>query len=96
MIVPIRKQAGWMSKNDERILEFLCAGDRNRPREIRDGLNAVNGGINLRLSYVDKRLEKLEAAELVEKHQLEYRISDRGVAYLNGDFDASTVEVSPR
>lgn len=91
MSVPVRRQAEWMSKNDERILEYLSEADRCRPREIREALDEVSRGINLRISYVDKRLEKLETAGFVEKRQLEYRLSDRGLEYLLGEFDASTI-----
>ncbi|WP_195892482.1 hypothetical protein [Halopiger goleimassiliensis] len=39
MSIHVRKQADWMSKNDERILEYLCKNADSRPREIRDGLD---------------------------------------------------------
>lgn len=92
MTIRVRKHGDWMSKNDERILEFLSANPRRRPQEIQDGLD-VNG-IALRLEYVDDRLEKLVRAGLVEKAELRYSISDRGLAYLEGAFDASTVQLA--
>ncbi|USZ73320.1 MarR family transcriptional regulator [Natronosalvus halobius] len=89
MTIAVRKQGEWMSKNDERILELLCSTDRCRPRDIRDELNDF--GIALRLDYVDKRLETLEDAGLVASDALRFRITDRGRAYLLGEFDATSV-----
>ncbi|MFC7215320.1 MarR family transcriptional regulator [Saliphagus sp. GCM10025334] len=93
MTIAVRKQGEWMSKNDERILELLCSTDRCRPRDIRDELNDF--GIALRLDYVDKRLETLEDAGMVASDAMRYRITDRGRAYLLGEFDAASVR-SPR
>ena len=91
MSVPIRKQGEWMSKNDERILEYLCNNGRCRPRGIRDGLGRVNDGINLSTTYIDNRLEKLEAAGFVVRDELDYEITQRGMDYLAGEFDASVI-----
>ena len=79
-----------MSKNDERILEYLCANPRRRPQEIRTGL--AEHGIALRLEYVDDRLEKLVRAGMLEKAELRYSVSERGRRYLEGAFDAGSLE----
>lgn len=81
-----------MSKNDDRILEYLCRNSRSRPREIRNGLDQY--GITLRIEYVDDRIDKLESAGLITRDELRYSLTDRGKRYLVGEFDASSIQAA--
>lgn len=89
MKIAVRKQADWMSKNDDRILEYLSTSPRSRPRDIRAGLDDV--GITLRIEYIDKRLERLAAAELVRKDGLRYELAECGLEYLIGNYAVKTI-----
>lgn len=91
MSVALRKHADWMSKNDDRIMEYLADNGPLRPRTLRDGLGDAGRGLDFRVAYLDQRLEILAEAGLLETSGLEYDLADRGRAYLDGDLDVARI-----
>lgn len=89
MRIAVRKHAEWMSKNDDRILEYLASNPGKRPHEIRTELS--DAAIALQPRYIDKRLELLERAALVRKDGLRYELSDHGRAYLVGEYAVESI-----
>lgn len=91
MTIPLRTHASWMSKNDDRILEHLARHGPYRALELRSALADRSATLELRPMYLQKRLEILADAGLVSYDGLRYEITSQGMAYLEGDLDASTV-----
>lgn len=81
-----------MSKNDDRILEHLARHGSHRPRQLRSALAERSAALDFRAVYLQKRLEILDDAGLLENDGFSYTISARGVAYLEGELDVSTVD----
>ncbi|SFS74863.1 hypothetical protein SAMN04488556_2579 [Halostagnicola kamekurae] len=91
MTIPLRTHASWMSKNDDRILEYLAHHGPQRALELRSALADRSAALDFRPMYLQKRLEILTDAGLVSYDGLKYDVSSRGRAYLAGEFDASTL-----
>jgi len=86
--VKLRLSASWMTKADDRILEYIYAEGRTQPKMIKeDPIVEFEGG------YVDQRLAALRKAGFINRvgHGL-YTITDQGEDYLSGDFDARDLE----
>ncbi|WP_459884851.1 ArsR family transcriptional regulator [Halostagnicola bangensis] len=83
-----------MSKNDDRILEHLARHGARRPRQLRSELAERSAALDLRAAYLQKRLEILVDAGLLENDGFRYLVSARGVAYLEGELDASALDRS--
>lgn len=87
----MRQRADWMTGADDTILEFLAETDAafsKRGLEV----NFERENIGLSYSTLKRRLPTLEEHDLVEELETEgawYRITDKGRAYLAGEFDAS-------
>lgn len=81
----MRQPAEWMVPSDDRILELLHEEGNLTPRAVEDFGGPVSG-------HASDRLPVLTEAGLVTKisHGL-YRITDDGVAYLDGELDASVL-----
>lgn len=95
----MRPRVSWMTEGHQVILEFLDSlGDINGNRVIvRSG--TVYGNVVLEMDLLDKsqstvsrNLRELVNADLVEQVKqgrgTYYRITDKGIAYLDGDLDA--------
>jgi len=76
-----------MNQTDDYILELLEESNLI----LSPSIIAVN--LDYTRNWISKRLGKLEGADLVEKvGEGQYRISEKGRAYLAGDLNASELE----
>ncbi|OYR83276.1 phage repressor protein [Halorubrum ezzemoulense] len=86
----MRPVVSWMTKSDDAILELLDECEiAIPPRAIAFNIE------NVSQPTIDRRLPKLEGADLVERYddpQGYTRITDRGRAYLAGEIDAEELE----
>lgn len=89
----VRKHAEWMSQIDDRILEYLHTRGPGRPSDIRYGLSEFGGDLSYPQDYVDGRLDELTDRGLLVRQddRWEYRLTNEGLSYLRGEFDASTL-----
>jgi|GEM_PF-1332577 len=89
----MRRHAEWMTRADERILEYLAENESEQPSEIRYGLAAINDAMAYPQSYVDGRLDRLAGAGLVAEREdgWAYELTNRGSFFLRGEFDASVL-----
>lgn len=78
----MRPRISWMTRGDDRILEFLHEKDiKCTPKVL-----ALN--IEFSQQYVNERLRHLREADLVERiDRGVYQITDRGRRYLSGDLE---------
>jgi len=82
-----RKRAEWMTRKDEEILETMRDEGNMTPQALdqRFDVTAAN--------YARDRLSQMRRYGLVEKLARGlYRLTDDGLAFLNEDLDASTLE----
>lgn len=79
-----RKSGEWMTKYDDRILEYIRENETGRPVDIeRDDF------IYCSASYVGQRLKQLEEHNLVDVSDGPiYELTKQGRAYLIGAYDA--------
>ncbi len=87
-----RPRVSWMTAADDRILEFLL-NEGNRPLVATPAVIEMN--VDYQRTHVSNRLGELLDAGLVEYYDEEraaYQITDRGRAYLAGEFDADELE----
>jgi predicted transcriptional regulator len=81
-----RKRADWMRPVDEHILEVM----RDEGNMTPNALEMMDVTV---ANYASNRLSKMAQYGLVERVvQGLYRITDDGVAFLNGELDASQLE----
>ena len=82
-----RPRVSWMTQADDRILETLAdSGLTLSPRVL-----AANTDYSRH--YISARLGELRDADLVDRvDEGLYVISDRGLAYLEGELDAEALE----
>ena len=86
----MRKQGEWMKPPDDRLLEALRDEGNLTPLAVSKEGDVTR--VNIGRKYAGVRLRALTRADLVESVDRGlYRITDRGIAYLNEEFDASTV-----
>jgi len=80
-----RRNAGWMKREDERILECFDEHGLVSARFVaREMFEKVSAG------HVSERLEMLKYAGLVARTGLDsYELTQAGRRYLDGDLDAS-------
>lgn len=82
----MRKRADWMTLADDEILEYLESQGAGTPKAIADAIDRNN-------DYIGVRCRKLASSGLVERPSRGfYVITEEGRAYLDGEFDASTLE----
>jgi predicted transcriptional regulator len=78
-----------MTQADERVLEFLYE------KEIIASPSVIGANIDYTGEYISRRCRKLADAGLVQlADATNYRITEKGERYLNGDLDASELEMS--
>lgn len=79
-----RKSGEWMTKYDDRILEYIRENQTGRPVDIeRDDF------IYCSASYIGQRLKELEEHSLVDVSEGPvYQLTKKGRAYLIGAYDA--------
>jgi len=84
----MRYSGDWMTLVDDRVLEYLSEHEAGSPAEIREEarISFYSG------THVARRLRALEEEGFVQKiaAPATYRITERGEAYLAGEYDAST------
>ncbi|MFC6731457.1 DUF2250 domain-containing protein [Haladaptatus sp. DYSN1] len=80
------QRAAWMHSADHRILDYL---QRERP----DYAPLIANRLGMHLKYVEGRIDVLCTYGLLEaiSGEVVYRITDRGVAYLEGEIDPTTL-----
>lgn len=92
----MRPRVDWMVDRDVSILEFLHeTGLALPPRTLQYNLETRRGR-TISYSTVNRRLSKLEKAELVEKeyeHGGYYGITPKGRKYLAGELDSEDLEL---
>ncbi len=85
----MRKQAKWMGKWDDRLLEFIIEQGSGAPTKI-----AESEYIPVSKQYVSKRLKELAENELLDPlGNGVYQITVKGTLYLNGDYNAQNDEI---
>jgi len=85
----MRARVDWMTQADERVLEFL------HEKEIIASPSVIGANIDYTGEYISRRCRKLADAGLVQlADATNYRITEKGERYLNGDLDASELEMS--
>jgi len=87
-----RPRVSWMTAADDRILEFLL-NEGNEPIVATPAVVEMN--VDYQRTHVNNRLRKLRDAGLVEYYdegRAAYQITDRGRAYLAGEFAAEELE----
>jgi predicted transcriptional regulator len=83
----MRPRLEWMTRADDYILEFFEETD------IAATPHVVSVNIDYSRQYVNRRIRILTHHELVEDlDDGVYRISDKGLAYLEGELDADDFE----
>ena len=86
----MRKQGDWMMPPDDRLLETLRDEGNLTPFAISKEGEVFR--VDISRKYAGVRLRALTRAGLVESVDRGlYRLSDKGRAYLDEEFDASTV-----
>jgi len=82
----LRKSGEWMTKYDDRILEYLRENETGRPVDI-----ARDDYIYCSASYIGQRLKELKAHSLVSASEGPvYQLTTEGSAYLIGAYDAES------
>ncbi|MUV60619.1 MarR family transcriptional regulator [Halobacterium sp. CBA1126] len=83
----MRPRIEWMTQADERVLEFLYEKD------IVASPSVIAANIDYTSEYISRRCQKLADAELLQPvDPTNYRITELGERYLEGDIDPSEVE----
>ena len=89
----MRRHADWMTQTDERVLEYLRENGNFPPSAIRDGLVEISEDIDYHQSHIGRRCRALDDHGLVENvGGGTYSITDLGKRYLDGEFDAGSLE----
>ena len=77
-----------MTQADERVLEFLCQKD------IVASPTVIAANIDYTAEYISRRCRKLADAELVQRVDASnYRITDLGERYIDGDASADEIQL---
>lgn len=89
----MRKPAGWMTKADERILEFLQEEGNHQPSHMAHLMPDEGADLDFHRNYLGRRCRELaNAGLLVNIGNGVYTITDKGEAFLAGELDAATLE----
>lgn len=89
----MRKHADWMAYADERVLEYLRENGNSQPSEIASGLSELGDDMGFNPKYIGRRCRKLDRFGLVDRTgRGVYQLTDTGDAYLDGEYDAGSLE----
>jgi len=89
----MRKHASWLTQTDERVLEFLREYGNFPPSAIRDRLAEIGDDLEYSANHVGMRCRELDDYGLLENvGGGTYSITDLGEEYLDGEFDAGSIE----
>ena len=84
----MRPRIDWMTRSDDRILEFLAE------KEILASPSVIAVNIEYNPSYISRRCRKLAAGGLLERDDTSnYQLTDLGERYLLGEVDPNEVEI---
>ena len=85
----MRPRVEWMTQGDERILEFL------QEKDIVATPSVVAANIDYTGEYISRRCRKLATAGLLQRVDASnYRLTDLGERYLEGDVTADELSES--
>ena len=100
----MRARVSWMNEADDAILEYFQELETDTghrislpPTTVWYNLVEELGVLDRSQNTVSRRMNVLSEADLLEKIDEKrgyYRITDRGLAYLHGELDASDLEAS--
>jgi len=80
-----------MTQADERVLEFL------HEKEIIASPSVIGANIDYTGEYISRRCRKLADAELVQRADAtNYRITEKGKQYLNGEIDTAALKINDK
>jgi repressor of nif and glnA expression len=89
----MRKHASWLTQTDERVLEFVREYGNFPPSAIRDRLAEIGDDLEYSANHVGMRCRELDDHGLLEiVGGGTYSITELGEQYLNGEFDAGSLE----
>lgn len=84
----MRLDADWMSRADDRILEYLSEAGPDTPKQMAD-----SGRVRFSRQHINARCKKLVAyGLLVHLGNGVYEITEAGRQYLNGDLDVRSLD----
>jgi len=84
----MRLDADWMSRADDRILEYLSQYGPDTPKTMAD-----SGNVRFSRQYINQRCKKLVAyGLLLHLGNGVYDITQEGEQYLAGDLDVRTLD----
>ena len=83
----MRPRVDWMTQADERVMEFLYEKDIvASPRVIAANIDYTN-------EYISRRCRKLAEENLLQRVDASnYRLTERGEHFLDGDLDAEELK----
>jgi len=85
----MRPRVDWMTQADERIMEFL------REKDIVASPSVIAANIDYTGEYISRRCRKLADAKLLQRIDASnYRLTDFGERFLDGDVSSDEVERS--
>lgn len=89
----MRKPAEWMTKADERILEFLKERGNHQPSHMAHLMPEEGVDLDFHSNYLGRRCRTLASAGLlVNIGNGVYTITEKGEAFLEGELDAGTLD----
>jgi len=82
----MRPRVDWMTQADERVLEFL------HEKDIVASPSVIAANIDYTQEYLSRRCRKLTNAGLLQRADASnYRITDLGEKFLDGDIDSDEI-----
>ena len=84
----MRPRIDWMTRSDDRILEFL------EDKEIVASASVIAVNIEYNSNYISRRCRRLAEAGLIQRiDSSNYRLTDFGERYLTGEIDSDELEI---
>ena len=83
----MRPRIDWMTQADERIMEFL------QEKDIVASPSVIAANIDYTGEYISRRCRKLASARLLQRIDASnYRLTELGEQFLQGEIDASEIK----